>query len=59
MKDMEFLGVDFDEKANKNFKRGEVNLLTKKKSKVKFYMIPTNEELLIARETKRVVKNSK
>jgi len=59
MKDMEFLGVDFDEKANKNFKCGEVNLLTKKKSKVKVYMIPTNEELLIARETKRVVKNTK
>ncbi len=59
MKDMEFLGVDFDEKANKNFKRGEVNLLSKKKSKVKVYMIPTNEELLIARETARVVKNSK
>ncbi len=59
MKDMEFLGVDFDEKANKNFKRGEVNLLSKKRSKVKVYMIPTNEELLIARETARVVKNSK
>ena len=55
MKDMEYLGVDFDFEANRNFKRGEVNLLTKPNSKVKVYIIPTDEELLIARETKKVI----
>ncbi len=59
MKDMEYLGVDFDFDANKNFKRGEVNLLSKPNSKVAVYMIPTNEELLIARETNKIVKKMK
>ncbi len=57
MKDMEYLGVDFDFDANKNFKRGEVTLLTKPSSKVKVYIIPTDEELLIARETKKLISN--
>lgn len=57
MKDMEYLGVDFDFEKNKNFKRGEVELLTKPNSKVKVYIIPTDEELLIARETKKLISN--
>ncbi len=57
MKDMEYLGVDFDFEANRNFKRGEVVCLTKPSSKVKVYIIPTDEELLIARETKKVISN--
>lgn len=57
MKDMEYLGIDFDFEKNKNFKRGEVELLTKPNSKVKVYIIPTDEELLIARETKKLISN--
>ena len=57
MKDMEYLGVDFDFEANRNFKRGEVVCLTKPTSKVKVYIIPTDEELLIARETKKLISN--
>ncbi len=57
MKDMEYLGVEFDFEANRNFKRGEVVCLTKPSSKVKVYIIPTDEELLIARETKKVISN--
>lgn len=57
MKDMEYLGIDFDFDKNKNFKRGEVELLTKPNSKVKVYIIPTDEELLIARETKKLISN--
>lgn len=49
-----FLGVELDEE--KNAKRGEELVLTTPDSKVKVLMIPTNEELAIARETLRLVK---
>ena len=54
MKDMEYLGVDFDFEKNNNVGRGEVTELSKPDSKVKVYIIPTNEELVIARETLRL-----
>ena len=55
MRDMEFFGIKFDFEANKNFKRGQVNLLSAPDSKVKVYMIPTNEELVIASDTEKLV----
>ncbi len=51
MKDMEFLGIDFDFEKNADVPRGETFELSKPESKVKVYIIPTNEELVIARET--------
>lgn len=54
MKDMEYLGVDFDFEKNKHVGRGNVTELSKPDSKVKVYIIPTNEELVIARETLRL-----
>ncbi|MEE1085932.1 MAG: acetate kinase [Schaedlerella sp.] len=44
-----YLGITFDEEANS--KRGEEIMLSTPDSKVKVYLIPTNEELAIARET--------
>lgn len=57
MKDMEYMGVDFDFDANNNFKRGEICLISKPTSKVAVYVIPTDEEILIARQTKQIVEN--
>ncbi len=51
---LEFMGVEIDE--NLNNMRGEEKLVSKPTSKVKIYVIPTNEELMIAKETKRLVK---
>ena len=45
-----YLGVEIDPEANK--KRGERVVLSTPNSKVKVLLIPTNEELAIARETK-------
>ena len=45
-----YLGVDFDSEVNKGL-RGKEAELTKEGSKVKVFVIPTNEELAIARET--------
>lgn len=51
---LEFLGLDLDAEANEV--RSEERLITKPGSKVTAYVIPTNEELMIARETKRLVE---
>lgn len=52
MEDMEYLGVDFDFEKNANPPRDEdVIYLSKQGSRVKVLVLPTNEELSIARET--------
>lgn len=51
---LEFMGVLIDEEANNM--RGEEKIVSKPESKVKIYVIPTNEELMIAKETERLVK---
>ena len=48
-------GVDFDSEVNTGL-RGKEAELTKEGSKVKVFVIPTNEELAIARETLALVK---
>jgi len=51
---LEFMGILLDEDANNI--RGKERLISKSESKVKIYVVPTNEELMIAKETKRLVK---
>ena len=53
------LGIVLDSEKNKNFKRGEVQLISADESKVKVYIIPTNEELMMARDTKSIVESLK
>lgn len=57
--DMENLGVVLDKEKNKNFKRGQIELISAPESKVKIYIIPTNEELMMARDTKEIVEGLK
>jgi acetate kinase len=47
------IGVTYDREINS--KRGEELLLSTEESKIKVYLIPTNEELMIARDTYRFV----
>ncbi|MCD7894438.1 MAG: acetate kinase [Erysipelotrichaceae bacterium] len=49
----EALGIVIDDDANENGK-GE-RLITKPESKIKVFVVPTNEELMIARDTKRLL----
>lgn len=51
---LKVLGVVADEEANKV--RGEEALITKKSSKIPCYIIPTDEELMIARDTYNFAK---
>ncbi len=48
-----YLGVEIDEAANS--KRGEDVMISTPDSKVKVFVIPTNEELVIARDTRDIV----
>ena len=48
-----YLGVKLDEAANS--KRGEDVMISTPDSKVKVFVIPTNEELVIARDTRDIV----
>ena len=54
MKDMAHFGIDFDFKVNKTASRGQFAILSKPESKVKVVVIPTNEELVIARDAVRL-----
>lgn len=53
-KNLEYLGIHIDDEANG--KRGEETVISTADSKVKVLVIPTNEELAIARETVALVK---
>ena len=51
---MEFLGMKLDKEANKV--RGKERVISTEDSAVKILLIPTNEELMIARDTVALVK---
>lgn len=55
-KGLEFFGIELDEEANKNTVRGAEGRITKEGSKFDVYVVPTNEELLIARDTKALIQ---
>ena len=52
-KDMEFFGIKLDEKLNAEVK-GKLTKISAPDSKVEVWVVPTNEELLIARDTKEL-----
>ena len=51
---LKFMGVELDLEANNM--RGEEKVISTPQSKIKIYVIPTNEELMISRETKRLTQ---
>ena len=53
-RNMENLGIIIDEKKNNVI--GKIAEISSDKSKVKLYLIPTNEELVIARDTMELLK---
>jgi acetate kinase len=48
---MEFLGIKINEEFNLNAPRGQFLDLTAEGSKVKVFVIPTDEEFMIAKDT--------
>ena len=55
-RDMEFFGIKLDEAANSGL-RGKLQRISAPDSKVEVWVVPTNEELLIARDTSDLVAN--
>jgi acetate kinase len=55
-RDLEILGINIDKEMNERDEKG-IREIGSAKSKVKIFVIPTNEELKIAQETKRVIEN--
>ena len=53
---LSYLGIELDEAANEIMRRGKEGEITTANSKVKVYVLPTNEELVIARDTKAIVE---
>ena len=55
--DLEWMGVKLD--LEKNNVRSVETKISSEDSKVEVYIIPTDEEMVIARDTKRIVENNK
>ena len=53
---MDYLGISLDLEQNERKNDGSIHDISGKDSKVKVLVIPTNEELVIARETKELVE---
>ena len=54
-KDMEFLGIEFDEEKNRGV-RGCEMVLSKPNSRVKVLVVPTDEEYMIASDTREILE---
>ncbi len=52
---LSYLGVELDAEANEIMRRGKEGAISTENSKVKVFVLPTNEELVIARDTKTIV----
>jgi acetate kinase len=55
---LEWLGIEVNEETNAHLPGGKEGEISGKSSRVKVFVIPTNEELLIARDTVRCVHNA-
>jgi acetate kinase len=51
---LEFLGIDLDEQVNTGLRSRETTI-SKKDARVKVMVVPTNEELMIAVDTQRII----
>ena len=51
-----FLGLEIDKEFNQTIKGKEAEISTRE-SKIKVFVIPTNEELMIARQTQNLVRS--
>jgi len=56
IKDMEYMGIEFDSERNQGV-HGKEQIISKDSSRVKVLIVPTNEELVIAEDTRRIVEN--
>jgi acetate kinase len=53
--DLQWMGIEIDDELNRLHTGGREGLISREGSRLKVYVIPTDEELLIARDTMRCV----
>lgn len=56
---LSWLGIEIDPQLNKTFLNGREGVITNDAARLKVFVIPTNEELLIARDTVRLVEENR
>jgi acetate kinase len=54
--ELDYLGVEIDDERNKNVKPGEMTRISTDDSRVEIYVVPTNEELVIAIDTAKIAQ---
>ena len=59
LSELEYLGIEIDDERNIFGHSDTPVKISSDKSRVQVYMIPTNEELVIAKDTEQIVKNLK
>ena len=57
-RDMEYLGIEIDEEKNRNFTRGIPFDISKEGTRVATWIIPTDEEYMIALDTEALAKKN-
>ena len=57
-KNLSFMGIEIDDELNKEMVSGKGGRISKKESKIDVFVIPTNEELSIARDTLELLKSN-
>ncbi len=56
---LSWLGIEIEPELNEKFVKGSEGIISRDAARLKVYVVPTNEELLIARDTMRIIdKNS-
>lgn len=56
LQEMEYLGIQVDPEKNRNLKHGEIEKISTEESKTDVYVIPTNEELVIAIDAAKIAQ---
>ncbi|HLL99416.1 MAG TPA: acetate kinase [Pyrinomonadaceae bacterium] len=56
--ELKWLGVELDDERNRAHTQGREGVISRDDSRLSVYVIPTNEELLIARDTVRLIHSS-
>ena len=59
VRNLAFMGIEIDEKKNVEVPRGAEMDISLERSAARILVIPTNEELAIANETRRISENLK
>lgn len=56
LQNMDYLGIEVDDNLNENIERGVIQKISSEKSKVEVYVVPTDEELVIAIDTAKIAQ---